>query len=658
MTFAQQREIMVEHHLVRRGIQDPTVLNALRSVPREAFVSAAMVEFAYSDTPLPIEEGQTISQPYIVAVTAEALGLHGKERVLEVGTGSGYAAAVLSLLAKEVFTIERHQSLAATARRRLDEHGFTNVHVQWGDGTLGLPDHAPYDAIAVAAGAPSLPPALLEQLAIGGRLVIPVGDSSQTLVRITRTGEKEYEREELAAVHFVPLIGAAGWQDRSNLREPSSKHAPHPNPERSLRHLVRECAEPIAAIDSAPVGSLLEQTQSATVVLLGESTHGTSEFYRMRARITQELILRHGFNFVAIEADWPDAARVDAHVLGRMPQSPLDFTPFARFPTWMWRNRETRDFITWLQQYNTDQATSEQRVGFHGLDIYSMFTSVAAVLTYLDAVDPDAAKVARLRYGTLTPWQRDPAAYGRAVLSGRYESSETMVIAMLSDLLTRRLDYAMADGERFFDAAQNAHVVASAEAYYRAMYYGSTESWNLRDQHMFDTLQRLLDFYGPGTRAVVWEHNSHVGDARATEMGARGELNLGQLCREHLGERAYNVGFGTDHGTVAAARGWDQPMRHMQVRRSEENSYEHLFHASGLPAFIMHLRVPARPELSAELRAPRLERAIGVVYRPENELASHYFRASLPRQFDSYVWFDESGAVKALPGADARHFPF
>jgi protein-L-isoaspartate(D-aspartate) O-methyltransferase len=412
--------------------------------------------------------------------------------------------------------------------------------------------------------------------------------------------------------------------------------------------LVRETAERIADIASAPVDAFLDRVGKARVVLLGEATHGTREFYLMRAHLTQALIERAGFDFVAVEADWPDAARVDAYVLGQPKPSGVEFTPFARFPEWMWRNEEVEAFVGWLRERNLEKRDRSLRVGFHGLDLYSLFTSIAVVLAYLDDVDPEAARVARARYGALTPWQKDPAAYGRAVLVGRYQSSEKAVVAMLRDLLERRLEYAHRDGERFFDAAQNARVVANAERYYRAMYYGSAASWNLRDTHMFETLQSLLSFYGPESRGVVWEHNSHVGNALATEMSARGELNVGQLCRDKFGAGAYLVGFGTDHGTVAAASNWDEPMQRMRVRPSHPQSYERLFHDSNLPAFNLHLRDPRRLELREELLPSRLERAIGVIYRPDTELASHYFHARLPEQFDDYVWFDETQAVQPL----------
>jgi protein-L-isoaspartate(D-aspartate) O-methyltransferase len=265
--------------------------------------------------------------------------------------------------------------------------------------------------------------------------------------------------------------------------------------------------------------------------------------------------------------------------------------------------------------------------------------------------------VARLRYGCLTPWEGDPATYGRAAVTGRYRVCEREAVAMLRDMLARELAYTERDGASFLDAVRNAALVASAERYYRVMYYGGAESWNLRDQHMFDTLEAVLRFHGPASKAVVWEHNSHLGDAAATEMGVRGEINVGHLCRRTFGDAAFLIGFGTDHGTVAAAHEWDGPMHVMAVRPAHPESYERVFHDAGVPAGILHLREPARPEVRDELEPPRLERAIGVVYRPDTELQSHYFHASLPHQFDAYGWFDETRAVRPVDDAAARGLP-
>jgi len=659
MNAAAARRQMVDRHLRARGVRDLRVLDAMAAVPREAFVSPDLADLAYDDRPLPIEAGQTISQPYIVALMAEALALEPGERVLEIGTGSGYAAAVLANVASQVYTIERHAELAELARERLTRLGYANVEVRCGDGTLGWSEHAPFDAIVVAAGGPELPPALLDQLAIGGRLVMPIGTGrAQELVRVTRVGDHEYRREDLGSVVFVPLIGAHGWSERAGdarlrrgvmpRRNPGPLITPAPTERTaSVAKLVAECAEPIARIDDAALDDLLDRIGTARVVLLGEATHGTSEFYRMRMRITQELVLRRGFRAVAVEADWPDAGAIDRYVRGKPPRA-RRWTPFARFPTWMWRNTETQQLIEWLRAYNTETARD---VSFSGLDLYSMYTSAYEVVRYLDRVDPVAAGAARERYGRLTPWQHDPAAYGRAALTRRMQSCEKDVLAMLRELLANRLAYSAQDGDEFFDAAQNARVVAGAEAYYRAMYYGAAESWNLRDRHMFDTLRAIRE-HRDDAKLIVWEHNSHVGDASATEMAVRGEHNVGQLCRATFGDDVFIVGFGTDHGTVAAAHGWDEPMERMRVRPARSDSYERVCHDSGLPAFLLHLRDPLRDALRDALAEPRLERAIGVVYRPETELASHYFQAILPAQFDEYIWFDETSAIHALPAPE------
>jgi protein-L-isoaspartate(D-aspartate) O-methyltransferase len=642
---------MVERQIAARGIRDARVLEAMRTVPRERFVSPALAEFAYRDSPLPIEEGQTISQPYIVAAMIDALELAPSDRVLEIGTGSGYAAAVLARLAREVYTVERLGPLATLAACRLAEAGYDNVQVRHGDGTLGWPEAAPFDAIAVAASAPQLPDALLAQLAIGGRLVIPVGETlqSQRLMRVIRAAADRYETEDLGAVAFVPLIGAGGWPSRHWRRAPAG-----PAP-RALAQLIGEAAEPIADLDAAALAPLCARMADARVVLLGAATHGSSEHYRMRARITEELVLRHGFRAVAIEGDWPDAARVDDYVRHRADEDEAA-RAFARFPAWMWRNRETRAFTEWLRAYNRGREPAAQ-VSFHGLDLYSLYTSSAAVIAYLARIDRQAAEVARQRYGCLTPWQRDPAAYGRAALTGGFARCEAGVVGMLRDLLAQRIGYLARDGEQWFDAVQNARVVADAERYYRILFYGARESWNLRDQHMFDTLEAVRAFRGADAKIVVWAHNAHVGDGSATEMGGRGEHTIGSLCRARLGDAAYAVGFGTDHGFVAAAHDWGAPIERVRVWPAHAESYERLCHDSGVPAFSLHLRLPRRAAVRAALMAPRLERAIGVVYRPEAELENHYLQAMLPVQFDEWIWCDETDAVEPLGEAPAEGEP-
>src|SRR5487761_2370971 len=656
--FALLRAQMVERNVTARGVQDELVVEAMRKVPRELFLPKNLREFAYEDSPLPIAGEQTISQPHIVAFMAEALMLKGGEKVLEIGAGSGYAAAVLSQIAADVYTVERLGQLADKAAATLADLGYDNVHVLHGDGTKGWPEYAPYDAIVVAAGGPQVPESLKEQLKIGGRLVIPVGEDqrAQELVRVTRLSRDTYRSEDIADVRFVPLIGEEGWFAKGEDRAPV-RWAPRPvSPgDETLVRNFADAAESFASIETADLNPLMARIGSARVVLLGEATHGTSEFYRMRERITRELILGKGFRFVAVEADWPDAARVD-HYVRHFQYPPSEWTAFARFPTWMWRNTEMRDFVSWLRKHN-GTVEREKRVAFHGLDLYSLYDSIRSVLNYLDEVDPKSARVARERYGCLTPWQRDPATYGHAALTGSYPTCETDVVRALSDLLAKRRAYAEHDGERFLDAEQNARLVANAERYYRIMYYGSRASWNLRDGHMFDTLKNLLAFHGSDSKAVVWAHNSHVGNAGATEMAARGEYNIGQLCRKEFGESAYLVGFGTHSGTVAAASEWDGPMEIKSVRPSLPHSYEQLCHATGHARFMLGLR--GRGELCGPsgLGKERLERAIGVIYRPETEMASHYFRANLPQQFDEYVWFDNTSAVTPLDTAEVKGLP-
>ncbi len=648
-SFHTQRDRMVTRQIAARGIADPAVLCAMSKVQREGYVPSYLGEFAYEDTPLPIEEEQTISQPYIVSFMVEALQLEPTSRVLEVGTGSGYAAAVLGEIAAEVYTIERHERLATSARERLARDGYQNVHVRHGDGSVGWLENAPFDAIVVAAGGPDVPEALLSQLRVGGRLVMPVGEElgRQKLVRIVRVSEDRFEEEELADVRFVPLVGAEGFRVEPPHEDIQPVRArPHKRPD--LPDLVRRCAEPFDPRGPVDWSPLLERIGDARVVLLGEASHGTSEFYSLRADLTRELIEKQGFRIVAAEADWPDAALIDHYVRQRsVPRS--EWEAFARFPTWMWRNAEVQRFVDWLFGYNEAQPASK-RVRFAGLDIYGMYNSIAAVIEYLDERDPRAAQVARARYGCLTPWQSDPSAYGRAALIDSYRSCEGEVVEMLESMMARRLQRSTEakEAEALFDAHQNARLIANGEAYYRGMYYAAHASWNFRDRHMFGTLQRLLDFHGPDCRAVVWAHNSHVGDARATEMSARQELNLGQLCRTELSSPPFLVGFGTHRGTVAAASYWDGPLEIKQVRPSLPESYEHVCHESDLGSFRLPLRNPSHSELRTALDRPRLQRAIGVIYRPETERASHYLQCVLPRQFDEYLWIPQTSAVKPL----------
>lgn len=651
--YTSQRQCMVDNQISKRGLRSPLVLDAMGKVPREVFVPTSLRDRAYDDSPLPIAENQTISQPYIVAYMVDALQLQGGERILEIGTGSGYAAAVIAHIAKDVFTVERLSSLAQSAEKALQTLELNNVHVRQSDGTLGWPETGPFDGIVVSAGGPEVPEPLKRQLKIGGRLVIPIGlsETHQALVRVTRINEKEFSEEHLTDVRFVPLLGEAGWPDGSrqaSTEVPKARRQQNTsqNPV-SLSELIAAEAEPIADLQTAPLDSLLERIGESRVVLIGEASHGTSEFYEFRARITRELIEKKGFNIVAVEADWPDASRIDHYVRDKQTK-PGEWTAFTRFPDWMWRNQEVRNFVDWLRGHNLSTTGPANQVGFYGLDLYSLFTSIEAVLGYLDEVDRETAKLARERYSCLTRWEPDAATYGRAALTGRYRECEDDVVAMLVELLNKRLEYTAQDGSRFMDALQNARLITNAERYYRSMYAGYAESWNLRDQHMFDTLQSLMEFGGESAKAVVWEHNSHIGDASATDMVARGQHNVGQLCRQAYGRDAYLIGFGTHSGTVAAASDWDEPMQIKQVRPSLEESWERFCHESQVPAFMLGMRHAQSDALRQRLRQVHLERAIGVIYRPDTERASHYFKARLGDQFDEYIWFDTTHAVEPL----------
>ncbi len=423
---------------------------------------------------------------------------------------------------------------------------------------------------------------------------------------------------------------------------------------------LRRHAAALPETDDEAFAALFDRYGDARVVLIGEASHGTSEFYRTRAAITRRLIERHGFSIVAVEADWPDAARID-HQVRR--QQPPDWQrrAFQRFPTWMWRNTEVAEFCDWLAGFNRERP-AERRVEFRGLDVYSLGASIEAVLAYLDRTDTQAAREARQRYGCLSPWQRAPVDYGRLVFHGS-QSCEEAVVEQLRSMLELRLESLGRDGEDFFDATQNARVVRAAEHYYRTMFHGSTASWNLRDRHMFDTLRTLLEHRGPEARAVVWAHNSHIGNASATAMGWAGEFNIGELCRTAWGRDAVLIGMGTDRGEVACASNWDEPMRIKQVRPSHPDSWEQLFLRTGIPASLTDWRDGGSAELRELLAETLLERAIGVIYRPESERQSHYFEAVLGEQFDAWIWREQTHAVTALgprqpQAGQAETYPF
>jgi erythromycin esterase-like protein len=418
--------------------------------------------------------------------------------------------------------------------------------------------------------------------------------------------------------------------------------------------VVREAAHPLVG-EVDDYDPLMKLIGDAPLVLIGEASHGTHEFYRERAQITKRLIKEKGFTAVAVEADWPDAYRVNRYVrgVGSDADAVEALSGFKRFPAWMWRNADVLDFIGWLRSYNDDLPVSATKVGFYGLDLYSLHTSIEAVLDYLDRIDPEAAQRARARYACFDHFGKNEQAYGYATGLGISESCEDEVVSQLLELYRNSSEYAWRDGrvaaDEHFYATQNARLVMNAERYYRSMFRGRVSSWNLRDAHMVETLESLHAFLGTQnshSKIVVWEHNSHLGDARATRMGQEGEWNVGQLVRERHGRDAVLIGFTTYEGTVTAASNWDAPAERKRVRPALENSYEALFHEVGIPRFLLTLG--STEQAAAALREPLLERAIGVIYRPETERASHYFQARLPAQFDAVLHFDETRAVEPL----------
>ncbi len=434
--------------------------------------------------------------------------------------------------------------------------------------------------------------------------------------------------------------------------------------------LVRDAASPMTG-SSADYDPLLDFIGDAHFVLLGEASHGTHEFYRHRAQITKRLIQEKGFRAVAVEADWPDAYRVNRYVRGTGGDRDAAeaLSGFIRFPAWMWRNADVLDFVGWLRAHNDSLAANGPKAGFYGLDLYSLHASIEAVLNYLDKVDPAGADRARRRYACFENFGEDPQEYGYAAGMGLSRTCEDEVIGQLLDLQRRAADYARRDGrlaaDDFFYAEQNARLVKNAEQYYRSMFRGRVSSWNLRDAHMAETLDFLVDHFalqGQRSKFVLWAHNSHLGDARATEMGRLGEWNVGQLVRQRHAHEAVLVGFTTYTGTVTAASNWGGPAECKRVRPAISGSYEALFHECGIPSFVL---TPTRgTPVAMGLGESLWERAIGVIYRPESELASHYFHARLSDQFDAVIHVDRTRAVEPLEptsewgiGEPAETFP-
>jgi erythromycin esterase-like protein len=416
---------------------------------------------------------------------------------------------------------------------------------------------------------------------------------------------------------------------------------------------LREVTQPLTGC-ATDYDSLLELIGDARFVLLGEASHGTHEFYFERAEITKRLISEKGFTVVAIEADWPDAYRAHRYARSMSNDASAEeaLSGFRRFPTWMWRNTVVVEFVEWLRDFNQHLGPKQSAAGFYGMDLYSLHASIDAVLNYLEKVDPDAARRARRRYACFEHFTREPQEYGYAAAAGIIEPCEDEAVAQLVELQRKATEFLGRDGHRadeeFFFAEQNARLIKNAEQYYRSMFRGRASSWNLRDRHMVETIEALVQHFNGSRRpkAIVWAHNSHLGDARATEMSERGEVNVGQLMREHFGGETALIGFTTHRGTVMAASDWGEPAERKRVRPALSGSYEELFHEVGLDRFWINLR--AGEVAPAILGVERLERAIGVIYRPETERLSHYFHARLTEQFDAIIHINETRAVEPL----------
>jgi len=434
------------------------------------------------------------------------------------------------------------------------------------------------------------------------------------------------------------------------------------NADTTLIRLIDEASEPFSDIATADLDGLLERIGDSRIVLIGEATHGTAEFYDMRARITRELIENKGFTLIALEADWPDAVIVDQFIRGpvirgqaRIPVQ--HYRPFTSFPDWMWANHSFQEFTHWLKDYNEKVKTKEGAVSLYGLDLYNLYRSIDMVVDYLNYIDPEAADAARWHYSCMKRWARDPSQYSH-VMDSRVMNGHMMrsrndtgcsagVSAVFNILQKNKSAYRVIDKQAYFNAEQNARLVVNGERYFRTLYHEDNTSWNQRDSNMLESLNAILQHH-PAEKVIIWAHNSHIGDARAVQIAHAGKHNLGQLVRETFDDDSYHIGFGTDHGTVAAATTWKGPMVIMQVPSSHKDSYEYLFHQAKHDNFLLPLRQPDNAELTDRLMTKRMQRAIGVTYDPDNEIERHYYYALLPYQFDEYIWFDETQAVKPL----------
>lgn len=618
--------------LKNRGIKNALLLKAFQDIPFSVFLLNDFPTVSYQE----IEKTEALkpieTRALVIAKMLEQLKIKEGAKILTIGVDSVYILAALSKIYKEVYMIDAHKMYSEWAVKTLNNIGITNVFAKNNNKTLGWKAKAPFDVILIASELEEVPKGLKEQLNIEGKLLFPVGPDwvHSVFEIIQRVSENDYKIEKLRDNFFIPHPEILPEIESTDF------------PEKDIINEIKLKAMPFEGIKDFPLDDLLDRIGDAQVVLLGEASHGTSEFYLMRQEITKRLIEKKGFNFVCAEADWSDAQQINSYVKDKYTQN--QWMPFARFPEWMWKNKEVLNFVEWLRAYNIKHKLQS---GFYGLDLYGMENSITLVIDYLEKKDTELAKLAKTRYACIMPYMSDPSIYGKMVLSNQLISCEKGILKMLIDLLKNKIK--LNHSPEYFYAYQNANVVVDAERYYKAMYYGNADSWNLRDFHMFQTLKSLLSYFGPHSKAVVWAHNSHIGNALATEMHSRGEINIGHLCKEHFKNKSYHIGFGTHNGTVAAAHNWGGAMEIMQVNPSLPGSYENLCSQTQIANFTLPLREnDSGKKLRKLLNAPKLERAIGVMYRPKTERMSHYFQAVLPSQFDEYIWFNTSQAVTPI----------
>ena len=622
---AQER--MVAEQVESRGVRDAVLLQALRDVPREAFVSERHREFACHDVPLRLDASVEIPPAFSVAMLLEASELRAGHRVLEIGTGAGYLTAVLSRVVGLVVTIEWNAARAGVAEKRLHALGYRNVTVLQRPPTVGCAEAAPFDAIVVSTRCMGLPTPLLPQLRVGGVFAMSVGETqrAQRLLRIRRTGASAFHPEALGPAALVPVgVRVVGTNPPDPLAVPVTRiRARDASPAEALRGVC----EPFSDDFDAVAARLATRVNGSQVVVMGGASDGTRQFHALRARLTRRLLEHEGFEVLAIDGD------VEGTGIG-------SDAPLAA-PVWSLRNPETTALLEWMRA----TASGPRPLATCGLDVFARIRSLRTALRHMQLQDARAADAARVRYASLTPWQSDAEAFDHASAMGRLGR---MVPALAGRLCTdhaRRVAAARASGRWHADPQLVEGMRRDAPSHYEEMLRGHPEAWSMRNRHLADALHALQRSRGGEARVVVWTTGPNAGHAGATEMGARGEASLGQLVRERLGSRACLIGMGTHHGSVTVASAWDGAPQVRAVPDAHRDSCERLLHETGMPRFLLPLRSLTGGEAHAALAAPRLQRFCGPVYSPENELRSHCYQTSLPAQFDEYAWFDETEAL-------------